>query len=199
MVQNFKFLPLALALLTYSLTVSAQTFNADSANLELTKVNNRGMLVLGTWAAANLSTGIYGDLKNRGEAKYFHQMNWMWNTINGSIAALSAYSNHKRASEQMSENDVIESVSKLQKVFLVNAGLDMIYIGVGSALIARSRNDVFRSHQFSGYGKSLLMQGGFLMLFDLGMFAVNRKQEHNLSVGETAYLQVLPNGISLRF
>jgi hypothetical protein len=179
--------------------VSAQSNRADSANFRLTEVNNNGMLVLGAWAATNLATGVYGDLKADDEAKYFHQMNWMWNTVNASLVAISFISNRKQKAMDMTNQSVMNRAEKYQKAFLINAGLDMIYMGVGSALIARSRSGTERADQFAGYGKSLIMQGGFLMLFDLGMFAVNRKQEQRLKVNDSACLQLLPNGVRLRF
>lgn len=199
MLQICRSFTLFIAFLLAIPLANAQSFSADSANLRLTKVNNRGMLVLGGWAATNWATGVYGNLNAAGEAKYFHQMNWMWNTVNASLVAISVISNRKLPAEGHTTQSVMNRAEKYQKVFLINAGLDMMYMGAGSALIARSRRGIERADQFSGYGKSLIMQGAFLMLFDLGMFAVNRNQEHRFKINESAYLQLAPNGVQLSF
>ena len=37
-------------------------------------INNRGMLVLGTWAITNITVGTIGMKNNLGVNKYFHQI-----------------------------------------------------------------------------------------------------------------------------
>ncbi|HDP76309.1 MAG TPA: hypothetical protein ENN49_10700 [Bacteroidales bacterium] len=51
------------------------------------------MLILGGWATANLIVGGYGWSKTTGQEKYFHQMNFMCNVVNLSIAGFALYSN----------------------------------------------------------------------------------------------------------
>lgn len=55
------------------------------------RMNNTGMYVLGSWAVANLIIGGIGWNQNTGDTKYFHQMNFFWNTVNLSIAGFALY------------------------------------------------------------------------------------------------------------
>jgi hypothetical protein len=47
---------------------------------------------------------------------------------------------------------------------LVNAGLDVLYVAGGTALaLRRGQNDPY----WRGVGQGIVLQGGFLLLFDL--------------------------------
>ena len=56
---------------------------------------------------------------------------------------------------------------------MINAGLDLAYIGTGAWLTQKSKTTTKKPERLEGFGNSLLMQGGFLLLFDGIMFAVH--------------------------
>ncbi|MFN4079659.1 MAG: DUF6992 family protein, partial [Saprospiraceae bacterium] len=57
-----------------------------------------------------------------------------------------------------------------EKILLFNAGLDVGYIMSGVWLQARARTSEQNRDRFSGFGRSIVMQGAFLMAFDLGAY-----------------------------
>lgn len=133
------------------------------------KTNRTGMWILGTWAVGNMLVGgISWASGAKGESKYFQQMNLAWNVVNIGLAGFGlhqAYSNI----EGLSWQEVFANHHQMQKVLLFNAGLDVGYIATGFFLIERSRNVTKLPERLSGFGKSLLLQGSFLLLFDVSM------------------------------
>ena len=49
----------------------------------------------------------------------------------------------------------------LRRLLLVNAGLDVLYLAAGIALLTRPRA------QLKGFGVAIIVQGAFLLVFDL--------------------------------
>ncbi len=131
-----------------------------------------GMLVLGTWAVGNIAIGAAFSSRKEGSAKYFHQMNAGWNAVNLGIAALGYLG---AAKSDPASGDLFLSIQehhKIQKILLFNAGLDVAYMMGGAYLIERSKNTSKLPERLKGFGQSIVLQGGFLLLFDLAQYAV---------------------------
>ncbi|MFN1835848.1 DUF6992 family protein [Balneola sp. MJW-20] len=125
------------------------------------------MYVLGSWATVNIISGAIGTLKSSGSTKYFHQMNAGWNLVNFAIAGASLYSLSTTDPFSLSSSEIFGKMNNLDKFLLLNAGLDLGYIATGAWLWERGLRK--GSERLTGYGKSLMMQGGFLLIFD-GIF-----------------------------
>jgi sulfite exporter TauE/SafE len=86
---------------------------------------------------------------------------------------------------------------KLEKILLLNTGLDLAYITTGFLLKERgnSRNNL----QNIGYGNSLLLQGAFLLIFDLVQYG-NHRRNGKILEKQLSKLQIHTsgNGIGLR-
>ncbi|MEO0626280.1 MAG: hypothetical protein AAFY91_04785, partial [Bacteroidota bacterium] len=66
--------------------------------------------------------------------------------------------------------DLATGLSKhqsFQKILLFNAGLDVGYIVGGFYLQERARRPDVNSDRLRGFGKAIVLQGSFLMAFDL--------------------------------
>lgn len=153
---------------------------------------NTGMLILGSWAAVNIVVGGYGWAKSSGQEKFFHQMNFMWNVVNLSIAGFALYSNAHTSIETLSTSEVLSKHLKTEKVLLINSALDVGYVGTGLLLRHYSaKSDKFNS-LLKGYGNSLILQGAFLLVFDLSLYGVLHSQR-------IEFLSVNPisNGLAL--
>ncbi len=61
----------------------------------------------------------------------------------------------------------------IQSFLLLNAGLDVAYIATGFYLKERSKNSS-SSERLRGYGNSLLLQGGFLLAFDVALYFIHQ-------------------------
>jgi hypothetical protein len=137
-------------------------------------INNTGMMVLGSWALANITIGAYGWSRYNGSQQYFHQMNLFWNTVNLAIAGFALYGNLTADYAGWGAEEVLEKQWKTQRLFLINAGLDVAYMGTGIGLKRIAGKYPKNESRLTGYGNSVLLQGAFLFVFDLVMYAVQR-------------------------
>ena len=125
------------------------------------------MTILGTWAIGNIAAGSILASQQEGEVKYFNQMNAGWNAINLVIAGFGYYGVMRMDAAALDMYGSIEEQYKIQKILLFNAGLDIGYMLGGAYLIERSKNITNKPERLKGFGKSILLQGGFLFAFDL--------------------------------
>lgn len=157
-------------------------------------INKNAMLVLGGWAAANIFVGTYGNFKASGEAKYFHQFNAMWNVVNLGIAAFGYFNAVNSDPSSMTNLEIIKDYNSLQNFLLLNAGLDAAYIMTGFYLKERAKNSA-SAERLRGYGNSLLLQGGFLLLFDISLYFIH---QNNANINLYPNLEsLLTGGVSL--
>lgn len=131
-------------------------------------INRSGMYTLLGWSATNLVVGTIATTQTEGSTHYFHQMNALWNTVNLGLSIGGLIQERKLKVESL--QDFKARQHKLEKIFLINGGLDLVYMGVGAGLLL-SNNESDRNQ---GYGQSLILQGGFLMLFDGAMYFLHR-------------------------
>lgn len=161
-------------LLCFSCLVFSQQLSWENFNESRLTKQKRAMTILGTWAIGNIALGSIMTGRTSGETKYFHQMNAGWNVVNLVIAGAGYYGLTKLDAAGMDAFTSIQEQYKIQKLLLFNAGLDVGYMLGGAYLIERSKNqsDTTRSDRFSGWGKSIILQGGFLFAFDLTAYLV---------------------------
>ncbi len=80
-----------------------------------------------------------------------------WGAIDGLIALLGRRSAEKRQATA----DPVQETRKLRRILWLNTGLDVGYLAGASWLLAK------RDKEKQGTGFGILVQGGFLFLFDL--------------------------------
>uniref|UniRef100_UPI0040484AF4 DUF6992 family protein n=1 Tax=Algoriphagus sp. TaxID=1872435 RepID=UPI0040484AF4 len=163
MLTRFSIL-LLLLLGTFSLPTLAQ----DSVSLEVfnstrLEYNRQGMWVLGSWALLNLLIGTIRGFQTRGQVQAFHQMNAYWNLVNLGIAGYGLWQ-ARQGSLALNFLEVLNAQQQIEKVLLFNAALDVAYLSFGFFLIEKGRR--LEKDSWIGFGKSILLQGAFLLLFD---------------------------------
>lgn len=176
--------------------IKAQSTHDDleQVNEKRLQLNQNGMKVLGGWAAGNIIAGGVGMARSEGSTRYFHQMNIAWNGVNLAIAGLGYFGSKKSASS-FTLKETIREFHSFEKILLFNGGLDVGYIATGAYLWERGlRKD---SDRLKGYGQSLILQGGFLLTFDLIMYFASRKQSNKLLKALDG-VSLQPDGISYR-
>ncbi|HMU10453.1 MAG TPA: hypothetical protein PKC54_10630 [Ferruginibacter sp.] len=137
-------------------------------------VSKKSMLVLGGWSVANIVvSGIATDTRNK-EMRYFHQMNVMWGGINLAIAGLGYWGAGREKIDNPTLASVLKHQSKTEKTYLINTGLDVLYVGAGLWMNKASDHQK-NPDKFSGYGNSIMLQGGVLLLYDAVNYAIHRK------------------------
>lgn len=131
----------------------------------------KGMTILGSWGLGNLLTGVIGSSKsNVPEVKAFHQMNAGWGLINAGIAGIGYFTSRKKSSIALNDLSLLTENHKLKSTLLFNAGLDVGYMATGLYLMEKDKSATENNGRLKGFGKSLIMQGAFLFVFDLGMY-----------------------------
>ncbi len=137
--------------------------NAENKmSFERYRLQKEGMSFLSGWATSNIIGGTVGYLlAEEKQWKYFHEMNVFWNTVNLGLGIAALATLPKKSSlESFSQEKAFKAQLKIEKIFLINSGLDLIYMGVGLGLnlYDDSSGNPART---KGYGNSLLLQGGF--------------------------------------
>ena len=137
------------------------------------------MAVLGSWGVANLGVGAIGWSSSRSnESRYFYQMNTIWGSANF-VTALIGYTglqNNKK--KHLTAAETLKEQEKIEKIFLVNGAFDIAYIGTG--LYLKLAGDSRNSPIMKGYGESILLQGGFLLIFDGLMYKAEKQNGSKL-------------------
>lgn len=133
------------------------------------QINKTGMLVLGSWAVGNIAVGTIGRSTSKGNTKYFHEMNAAWNLINLGIAGFGFF-NLLEPDINLNLAEALSQQKSMEGILLFNAGLDLGYIAIGAYLKERSKNSEKNKDRLLGYGNSLILQGAFLLLFDISLY-----------------------------
>lgn len=157
------------------------------------------MLTLGSWATTNLAVGGIGWASTpKGEAHYFHQMNFFWNTVNLALA-VPGYLKARKEPWNLQLGETLRAQRKTEAVFLINSGLDIAYMSGGLLFRSEARFNPERKDQWMGYGNSLLLQGGFLFVFDLTAYFLHRNHFNKKLSGFLDQVELSQNGIGLQW
>ncbi len=171
--QNSRIIGIALLLLLIPAHVHGQADYAAYYGQSL-RINNIGMGVLGSWALANMAVGAYGWSQQSGQRSYFHQMNVFWNAVNLGIAGFALYSNLTADYTLLSGEELLEKQFKTQRLYLINAAVDVGYVSTGFLLKYLATKYPKNELRLRGYGNSVILQGSFLFVFDLVLFGLQR-------------------------
>jgi len=106
------------------------------------------------WSAAWAAGSVVGLwlTGGRGFWQAFWFMNGLWCAVNSAIGVWSLLAPPSE-------------VGELRALLLINAGLDIVYLGIGVALLTR------RLPMVRGFGAAILVQGAFLLTLDLARWA----------------------------
>ena len=178
----------------------AQTNHDPEWDHDLFEFQKQGMIALGSWAAGNFLVSGYQMSRTQGKTYHFHQMNVFWNTVNMGIA-VSGYLGALHGTTGLPDMEILSEYHRFSKILLVNTGLDVAYVMTGLYLKERSKQVTKHQQRFAGYGKSLLLQGGFLFLFDLILVLLNEQNISEMIRNDVFQLAISPGymGVALYF
>jgi len=160
--------------------VCAQS-NLPAWNTERLQHTRNAMWVLGGWASANVLVGAIGLARAKTpQNRAFHQMNLGWGVINLSLAASGIWTATHTDPTQLDWLQSMNAQQKLQRIFLLNAGLDVGYIMAGAWMQERAGNVTKNSDRLRGFGRSIALQGAFLFVFDLGAYFYHTRLDAGL-------------------
>jgi hypothetical protein len=173
-------------------------FSNDSFNAKRLDINRKAMYVLGGWAAGNIIWGVAGTATSSGSDKSFHQMNLGWGVVNGVLAGVSLLQFKKAKTSGLDFARTVRDQQKIEKLFLINGGLDLAYLGAGAWMLEKSKTQTSKPEQWKGFGNSLHLQGSFLLVFDAINYAVHNRHGKILArEREKMDLSAGPGGLSL--
>ncbi len=149
--------------------------DSSSIHYSFYKNQQNAMKILGSWSTLNIiSTPL---LKTRSIESWsnFHQMNFNWNLVNAGIAGIGYMGVKKRKEKYWSLSTIENERIKLKKSLAINMGLDVCYMIVGGVLKNRlGKLSIQDQARNIGFGNSLILQGGFLFVFDCVFLLKNR-------------------------
>jgi hypothetical protein len=165
---------------------SAQTTVNDSIQLPLPeavameRINiTRGyMTALGAWGLVNVVQGSISTTNTVGPEHYFHQMSAYFNAVNVGIAAVGFLGIKKQLLKTNTLASEIQAQLKIQKILLINSALDVGYFATG--LLMRNSGIKNQNAKIQGYGGSIMLQGAFLLVYDLLQFGAHHKNGKRL-------------------
>jgi hypothetical protein len=196
MQRNTTFIALALLLPLFLIAQNDSTlatFNADRLHL-----NQVGMTVLGSWALGNMAVSGLALSSSSGATRSFHQMNIGWNAVNLAIAGFGYYGAISGATD-LSLASSIQEHESIKRILLFNAGLDVAYMAGGLYLLERSKNDLKQKDRLTGFGRAVIMNGAFLFVFDVVMYALHTKQGASDLYPWLENIQLSATGVGVQF
>ena len=158
-------------------------------------INRSGMYFLGGWALSNMAVGTYGWIRYEGDTKYFQQMNAAWNLVNAAIATYALFNIAGTNVSLMTDNEIMRRQIRSENIFLINAGLDLLYMAGGAWMIHASSQREKHRDLLKGYGQAVILQGAFLFVFDLVKFGIQYSHRQNF-ISELN-LGLTPNGVGM--
>jgi len=164
------------------LSIGTCAFAQDSLknfNYNRYRTTTTGMEVLGSWGVANIAVGAAGWSNSQGgQNKYFYQMTTIWGVADLGAAILGYTGAQKNKDKASNGDESLAAQKRIENTFLINADLDVIYIGVGAYL--KQRGDHRDNAELKGYGSSVIVQGAFLLLFDGTMYVTHLSNGNKL-------------------
>jgi hypothetical protein len=170
-----------LLLISLGMQANSQSSLFDSVNRKRYQLAQSGFLALGGWAAANISAGLIGQGTSSGEEKQFYRANTIGGFVNLAFAAIGYLSSRRMASQPHDVAKTYQRQELTEKLFLFSVGLDIGTMAYG--LYTRERANRFTGDKrdwLKGAGNTLLLQGGFLILFDGVMYLLQSKNGKRL-------------------
>ncbi len=184
----------ALSTQIFSSMLFAQQLQLINFNKEREKITKTGIKVLAGYSVANIIYGSIAASQTTGSNKYFHEMNAIWNGITLGITGIGFLTAKKEGT--LSYGESLKKQQHIEKLFLFNAGLDVAYIAGGAYLKERAKTTIKNPLRLKGYGESIMLQGGVLLLFDGVMYAIHNRHGKALAkMGEKVQLGASGNGI----
>lgn len=151
----------------------AQEPDLEAINRQRLKLNQTHMLVLGGWAVGNILTGLALKGQATGSTRYFHEMNVFWNLVNLGLAGGGLYAALTTDPGGFDLWQTYHEQQKLEKIILFNCALNVGYMAAGAYLTERARRGEKQAERWKGYGRSLVLQGAFLLIFDAVQYGVH--------------------------
>src|ERR1700749_3483665 len=116
-----------IAILLFTSSVAFAQDSLKTFNDQRNHVTGTGMEVLGLWSVINIGAGAVGWTNSAGTPKYFYQMNVIWNVVNFGTAITGFTNVQRNKNKKLTAAESLAEQKRLEKIFLINGGLDLVY------------------------------------------------------------------------
>ncbi|MFM9952072.1 MAG: DUF6992 family protein [Saprospiraceae bacterium] len=166
----------------YLFTELQRPLDLDITHDELTDFDQRFRLILRKhlvilcwWSLFNIAGGILAVFFLTGIAYYFWMMGMIWGLINFIIVmAILEHTFYRKFRRGAFERFEIQR--HVEKLMFLNIGIDSAYIFVGLFLREHSfACEVVHANLWLGFGWSVIIQGLFLLIQDIIVYRLHRK------------------------
>ncbi len=148
-------------------------------NTRRIEMNWLAVKVLGAWTLANIAVGTVGYFVTDDRTwRAFHQMNALINVPILSTAVVGALILAAQDPGRLTLAESLRRGVMLERGLFVGVTLDVLAAGLGAFLWERGRR--IDSGQLTGWGRSLVLQGALLLLFDSGLLLLNARYDTRL-------------------
>jgi hypothetical protein len=197
-ITAYKYLLVFLTMILFFNGLSQQN-EIQSYLLKRQQIGRSGMVAYTSWSSVNLAAGVTCWASFQNEGKYFGQMNVLWSLINLGIAIPGLIGSHKKIAENATLGRLIQQQYTSETTYLINGGLDFLYIGTGAFLRAIADNHPKSQYQLLGYGDAFLLNGAFLLFFDFIQYFRHRNQRVHAKNLFLDRLTISDNGIGVKY
>ena len=166
--------------------LSLSTLSFGQNYQQETDVLQNGMIVLSSISTANMAMSGYSLIENSNNNKDFHVTNLVWNAINLGIGVWGL-SSHKKSTQKINSKEALtEHLKKQRNIVLINAGIDVGYVGFG--LWRRTKNEQ--------QGNAIIYNGALLCVFDV-LFGTSINKQIKKTTNGAIGLNKNQNGIGI--
>lgn len=130
------------------------------------------------WAVLNMVGGLWMQQQRNKFWRGIAMQSISWGAINAGIALIGSFFSRRRYNNHDNpyKSDITAGEERnLRRALWVNAGLDVFYV-LGGLLLAWTRGR--RDRLMRGNGWGVVIQGGFLMLFDVVHALIMSADDH---------------------
>lgn len=119
-----------------------------------------------SWSWFSIGSGLGLNQLDDEFAQGVGQQFFSWGAIDAIIALVGKWNNRKNRALPEAEQPAKQAAEarKLRRILLINTGLDILYILGGLWLWRNKGHD---SRKWRGHALGIIIQGGFLFIFDL--------------------------------
>jgi len=132
-----------------------------------------GMGVLTGWAVANIAGGITGALVVESDARFIHEMNALWNSVNLTLGIVGLVNNARRPPKARTLGEAARVNRRARRVYLINGAIDVGYMAAGALTAGLGRR--YGQRRVEGWGTAVVIQGAWLFVFDLAMVIAHER------------------------
>lgn len=131
----------------------------------------RTLDILKYWGLSSVAVGALCTLVPDKRVRHFGYQAATWGAIDAKLAIFGQYQASQKATRfargELDAAVVAREIERLRTILLVNAGLDVGYIATAVWLLATAGE----RHERQGMGAGILVQGLFLLVYDLAFAA----------------------------